>query len=81
MTRGEIAMATSSAWIISLVPGAIQGEFRRWQGSKNARKVIRPGVRLLRAVARIPFRSEFVFPVFQGFPTLNFDIDSRVRDD
>jgi hypothetical protein len=31
------------------------------------------------SVARIPLRSEFVFPVFQGFPTLNFDINSRVR--
>jgi len=37
------------------------------------------GFGVLWSVALIPLRSDFVFPVFQGFPTLNFDIDSRVR--
>ena len=30
-------------------------------------------------VVQIPFRSDFVFSVFQAFPTLNFYIYSRVR--
>ena len=32
-------------------------------------------------VVQIPFRSEFVFPISQGILTLDFDLDSRVRDD
>ena len=37
------------------------------------------GISALRSVGQIPFRSEFVFPAFQGFPTVSFEVDSCVR--